>query len=196
MKQRTPQTPRQIVDKLPENAVPIPGVREAWASPAGGIFSAASGRLLKLRFRRNSSGYMQVGLIDSAGVRKSFLVHRILANLFVAGDLSLTVDHIDGDRQNNKLENLRWITRRENSRLGMERHPEKMRIAWSSGALRVRGTSVHTGTAVEYASVVLAATAMRAAKSRYQYRSSPCGSNISKSIREGKAAYGHRWEYL
>ncbi len=196
MEQKIIRAPRQLVDKLPDNAVEIPGVREAWATPEGDIFSAACGKLLKLRFRLNSSGYWQVGLIDCEGVRTSFLVHRILACLFVAGDLSLTVDHIDGDRRNNKLDNLRWITRTENSRQGMARHPEKMRLARSKHARRVRGTSLDSGAIAEYPSVVLASVAMRAAKADHLYKSAPCGSNISRAIQSGKPAYGHRWEYL
>lgn len=39
------------------------------------------------------------------------------------------VDHIDGDRLNNKIENLRWVTAKENANnIHLERTPEKPKI--------------------------------------------------------------------
>ncbi len=51
------------------------------------------------------------------GKHKSYLVHRIEAFTFYGGDFTtskLTVNHIDGDRTNNNLENLEIITLKEN----------------------------------------------------------------------------------
>lgn len=49
---------------------------------------------------------------------KSFYVHRILAYLFLGLDInnnSLFVEHIDNDRTNNNIDNLKIITRGQNS---------------------------------------------------------------------------------
>ena len=43
-------------------------------------------------------------------------VHRLMAEAFIEGDCSLTVDHIDGDKLNNRLDNLEWVTLSENTR--------------------------------------------------------------------------------
>lgn len=48
------------------------------------------------------------------GVRKTFEVHRILARTFLWEPWALEVNHIDGDKQNNHISNLEYVTRSEN----------------------------------------------------------------------------------
>lgn len=46
---------------------------------------------------------------------KRYVVHRIVALKFIPNPEHKTeVDHIDGDPKNNRVENLRWVTRQEN----------------------------------------------------------------------------------
>lgn len=45
-------------------------------------------------------------------------VHRIVAEAFIPGDTSLTVNHKDGNRQNNTVENLEWLSLADNIRHG------------------------------------------------------------------------------
>ncbi len=48
--------------------------------------------------------------------RKMYLVHRLVALAFIpADDTTLHIDHIDGDRANNNISNLRWCTQKENN---------------------------------------------------------------------------------
>jgi len=47
------------------------------------------------------------------GSPSPFHVHRIVARAFI-GDSSLQVDHVDGNRNNNNLANLEYVTQREN----------------------------------------------------------------------------------
>lgn len=51
-----------------------------------------------------------------------FLVHRLVADTFIAPliDTDLTVNHKDGNRNNNNVENLEWMTRADNIRHGFE----------------------------------------------------------------------------
>ena len=59
----------------------------------------------------NGCGYPQVGL----GTCKTVSVHRLVAEAFIPNPLGLRdVDHIDGNKTNNRIENLRWVTHKEN----------------------------------------------------------------------------------
>lgn len=61
---------------------------------------------------RNDNGYCRV-VIN----RKPFLVHRLVAETFIPNpDNKLFVDHINRVRDDNRVENLRWVTRSENQR--------------------------------------------------------------------------------
>lgn len=64
----------------------------------------------------NSRGYMFVAL-SKKGKVKYYLVHRLVAASFIKNPTKKrTVNHMDGDRTNNKLSNLEWTTHLENSR--------------------------------------------------------------------------------
>ena len=63
-----------------------------------------------------TQGYQQVTLSKN-NIRVSRFIHRLVAIAFVNGDTSLSVNHIDGNKQNNFFKNLEWITKAENTAL-------------------------------------------------------------------------------
>lgn len=67
----------------------------------------------KIKEGTHNKGYKRISLIDINGVAKSHYVHRLVVKSFLY-DSDLYVDHIDGNKQNNKLENLRYVTNSEN----------------------------------------------------------------------------------
>jgi hypothetical protein len=73
-------------------------------------------KLLTLKHDRD--GYQQIGLRKSGDRKKYwFSIHRLVALHFLDGYIEgLCVDHIDHNKTNNKVSNLRWITIDENNR--------------------------------------------------------------------------------
>lgn len=60
------------------------------------------------------SGYLQVELSKNNKMH-GYRVHRLVAESFVLNpEQKECVNHIDGDKTNNKVENLEWVTRSEN----------------------------------------------------------------------------------
>lgn len=58
------------------------------------------------------------------GKRKSIMVHRLVAEAFCDNPNNYTiVHHIDGDRNNNKAENLEWVTAKKNSQEAIRKRP-------------------------------------------------------------------------
>ena len=70
-------------------------------------------RLIKGTLRNN--GYLQLTIKN-----KTIKVHRLVIEAF-KGKSDLTVDHIDGNPQNNNLSNLEYVTQAENTRRMFER---------------------------------------------------------------------------
>lgn len=78
------------------------------ASDSGLIRNAKTGRQVKQYVGKD--GYLRTQI---AG--KTRLVHRLIALAFVAADPGKDfVNHKDGDKRNNRADNLEWVTRSEN----------------------------------------------------------------------------------
>lgn len=79
----------------------------------GRIFSIKSRKMLKTCI--NSPGYHQVGLCKD-GKQKMFSVHRLVAQAYIPNPNNYpVVDHIDRNKTNNHVSNLRWVTHFDNS---------------------------------------------------------------------------------
>ena len=84
---------------------------------------------LKILTQRVSCGYLHVH-INNGILNKNFLVHRLVAEAFIQKeDESLEVNHINGDKLDNRIINLEWVTKSQNKRHSIDvlkiRHPAK-----------------------------------------------------------------------
>lgn len=100
---------------------------------------SSKGRIFNLstcQFKKpivNKNGYEQVNLyLLSLNTSFSIAVHRLVAQLFINNDKQKEiVDHIDTVRNNNSVENLRWVTQIEN----MNNPITKNRVKYKKGAI-------------------------------------------------------------
>lgn len=92
-----------------------PGVRKNYykIDTYGNIFVIRTGKLRKPYACRN--GYLMITLSGSETKYKKVLIHRAVASSFI-GDISdLEVNHIDGDKTNNSVDNLELCDSKYNS---------------------------------------------------------------------------------
>lgn len=67
-----------------------------------------------LKTRLNTTGYPHV-ILKVNNAFKTFLVHRLVASHFIPNpNLKPDVHHIDNDKTNYKINNLQWVTEKEN----------------------------------------------------------------------------------
>ena len=97
---------------------------EKWKGILGydGYEVSTKGRIRKYSKRlkpylNQTIGRYYVGLVSSSGKVKNLLLHRVVAQTFIShDDFKNTVNHKDGNPQNNEVENLEWVTQSQNNK--------------------------------------------------------------------------------
>lgn len=85
----------------------------------GRVWSDYLNDFLKTFYSRG--GYVRVKL-NYGNRSKKFMVHRLVAMAFIPQPKGKNVvDHINRNRADNRVENLQWVTQKENSQLAVER---------------------------------------------------------------------------
>lgn len=110
---------------------PIQGYPRYRVSNMGRIYSDVSGGIMSPQENRDGYFKIRAGWKDSA---KNYFVHRLVALAFNDNpDSYPVVNHLDGDKKNNKSSNLEWCSQSENVkhsfRIGLqcnkgENHPQ------------------------------------------------------------------------
>ena len=76
----------------------------------------SNGKKKFMTYHKDKFGYLAV-TIRFNGKRKSYRKHRIIAEHFIPNPNNLRcVDHINGIKTDNRIENLRWVTSQDNTR--------------------------------------------------------------------------------
>lgn len=97
----------------------------------GRLYSKRSNKILKQHLNRQGYATVSTRIGGRNGYAVLFRVHRLVADAFVLkASNSSEVNHIDGNKANNHVSNLEWVTPSEN-----------VQHAWDTG-LRERKTGV------------------------------------------------------
>lgn len=93
----------------------IPSLNGKFEASATGLIRNKKSGLYRKPYT-NESGYLCVGIYDSEkGQSVQYRVHRLVAEAFIPNpEGKRTVNHIDGNKQNNCVNNLEWATHSEN----------------------------------------------------------------------------------
>ena len=101
----------------------------------------------------DGGGYLTVGLCKDSE-QKNCRIHKLVAETFICKPkgFGLVVDHIDNDQLNNELDNLQWVTNRENSSKDKKGGSSKyVGVSWHKGRskwharISVEGKHKHIG---------------------------------------------------
>lgn len=78
-------------------------------------------------------GYLRIGLTDEKGIQRRFYIHRLVIESFnKCQEEKMQVNHIDGDKTNNRLSNLEFVTDKENKKHAIKND------------LNAKGEQIHT----------------------------------------------------
>lgn len=104
---------RQMEAAEAEEWRPVAEYEGYFVSNLGRVRSTLRGdKIMKVHI--SCHGYYQINLRHNS-TKASFKVHRLVAEAFVPNPVGkLYVDHIDRNKQNNVVSNLRWVTNVEN----------------------------------------------------------------------------------
>lgn len=96
----------------------VKGFENYLVSSLGNV-KTINGKLKKVVYdSKNDYGYVELWKNNKG---KKFRIHRLVAETFIPNNLGKEqVNHIDGDKKNNCVSNLEWVTPKENIRYAIE----------------------------------------------------------------------------
>lgn len=102
---------------------PIKGYEGKYlVSNEGRLLSCTTGQFLTPK--KDSCGYLIVRLKNKCG-KKYQLVHRLVAHAFILKPIGLNeINHINEIKDDNRVENLEWVSHKDNLIKHYEKHPD------------------------------------------------------------------------
>ena len=105
----------------------IAGFENYFVTEDGKVYLFDFSQTREVKQYRLENGYMQVLLYNHNGKHHKY-VHRLVAEAFIDNPENKTqVDHIDSNRANNHVDNLRWCTNKENHNFSNCKKPKNKR---------------------------------------------------------------------
>lgn len=126
-RERESQRDRDVAVLLEHGCRTISGFPDYIVSRKGHVYSSLKRRVLRLRPGVKPGGYEFVGLRPRDGACSYKMVHRLVAEAFISNPGGLPeVNHLDGKKRNNAVENLEWCDRSRNATHSLEigLHPQ------------------------------------------------------------------------
>lgn len=121
----------------------IPGFKKYVINKDGVLKSVVGNKIINWH---KSNGYIFCSIVDDIGRRRSVGQHRLLASAFIekpnVSEL-LEVNHIDGCRSNNTLNNLEWATKSKNQKHAYD-------VGLNKYGIQTVVTDQKTGVAIEF----------------------------------------------
>jgi hypothetical protein len=142
----------------------------------------------------NNQGYLRIQ-VTKDGIRERIFVHRLVAKAFIPNPEGKPhVNHMDSNPLNNNVENLEWVTHKENMhhainkgrfKASFAKTTQKFKKTIEEKQIPVIGTSIETGKTIKFKSI-------NEAGRHFNGRAG----DICKCCKgERNKAQGYKWEY-
>lgn len=141
-----------------------------------------------LKPQKRGQGYLSVWLYDGHNNAKQESVHRLVAQAFIPNPQNLLeVNHKDENKENNKVDNLEWCTRKEN-------------CVYGDRPKRIAEKNTNGKKSKPIAQLTLSGDVVRVFPSLQEAsRNGYAASNICRCAKGNphySHAYGYVWKYL
>ena len=145
------------------------------------------GMILKQKLNK---GYNMVG-ISMGGKQKGKLTSRLVAKAFIDNpENKPEVNHIDENKQNNRVENLEWVTAKENANHGTRNQKVIKNLEWASEKQKTPVAMIDktTGEVIQK---------FESINEAFRHLNIVVNGGISKACNGNqKTAYGYNWRYI
>ena len=139
--------------------------------------------LTEVKGSKDSKGYLCLDIRHTNSIRKYPKIHRLIAQAFIPNENKLPqVNHINGDKTDNSVSNLEWVSNRQNRIHAIENGLQDY-IDYGIAQYDLNGNLIATYDTAEEALIKLGKP--------------PYSGNIGRVIRgKRKTAYGYIWKQI